>query len=748
MPPEDTRKRVEQFHETLALALLDRKLELASLPVTFYYDADVVLRMIMGFELDRPAGQPPSQAENLVRALLACGFLGTVEMLRPHALEFADNLPRHNTQDVLRQKTKGYIRGSGIEPILEELRKIIHSNRDEESRLETFLAFLRDKGGDTFIAIEKVSGSWLQRLRRHYDSRLILFDDLGPEMDELLTEDGAIVHEITRILRPERPPRFTLSLFNDAAALAMIYRFIQAYESGKIKRAVRFYTETKSVWQAFRRSTRLRELLSYEAPSDKEKPAVGSFAVRDSRYFIMRAWFHGLNPSDKEASLDAVERFACRLSESLKLTGETFEKAVRNMDFDGRQLIELLNGFERLTLMDSIWVRGRIPTAVTDYFEEWTEIFTFAQGEGAGQKVFQKISDIRNEIESKIARIRDWTRDFDLVLRSAEVRRAQIRGQIDDPMRDLGLVRWGYNLSEEERVDLVSLVRPLLQGGDDDVSVQAGELATRIHQGRYDAVQCAVACAALWALGRFEEIVEIVNGLEHGIGEDVSPTLHVVRAAAAMKNGTLDHEQRREIVQRISKLKGGLSDDRRKGVLLGIGYVLYHAWKQEMRGARIHHPSLTDGSSPGEAQEWAAMSFEAGEDASFLLPTGSLAWSFAINHCAYVGMVTGVEPQKSNEYLRELIKLQSFPSWNSRFDDTLGVSYLLEAEVIIERQVQDEDSREYLEHLVKRAGEYFERAKATEIGDIDIDEHLARLDQVKSKFEALRSRIAGGSDGH
>jgi hypothetical protein len=300
-------------------------------------------------------------------------------------------------------------------------------------------------------------------------------------------------------------------------------------------------------------------------------------------------------------------------------------------------------------------------------------------------------------------------------------------------MRDLGLVRWGYDLSEQERAELVALVGPLIQEGEDDISVQAGELATRIQQARHDTVECGVACAALWALGRFNDIVNLMDECTQGGEREPPPSLIVISAAAAMKSGKLSEPNRRELVNRVWSLKLKLPEEERKGVLLGVGYVLYHAWKQEMLGASVRH--LTKENLPEEVKLWARQSFEAGEEAFYLLPTGSLTWAFAINHCAYVGMVTGVEAEKSKEFRDELIKLQGFPVWNNRFDDTLGVYYLLEAE----RLAANSERKRYLsdlEYLVGRADEYFERAKENDFGDIDIKEHVSRLDQVK---EILRS---------
>jgi hypothetical protein len=61
---------------------------------------------------------------------------------------------------------------------------------------------------------------------------------------------------------------------------------------------------------------------------------------------------------------------------------------------------------------------------------------------------------------------------------------------------------------------------------------------------------------------------------------------------------------------------------------MGVAHVAYIAWSRE----RSRHPDV--------AAHWAHTSFESGQHAANALPPGSLTWSFAVNHCAYIGVRT------------------------------------------------------------------------------------------------------------
>ena len=79
-----SQQQVRGFFENLQMAVYDKLLEREGYRIVIYVDADVAVRMVAGFE-----ERGGSEKENLARALINSGFCERVEMVRPHAFEFA-----------------------------------------------------------------------------------------------------------------------------------------------------------------------------------------------------------------------------------------------------------------------------------------------------------------------------------------------------------------------------------------------------------------------------------------------------------------------------------------------------------------------------------------------------------------------------------------------------------------------------------------------------------------------------------
>jgi len=62
-----------------------------------------------------------------------------------------------------------------------------------------------------------------------------------------------------------------------------------------------------------------------------------------------------------------------------------------------------------------------------------------------------------------------------------------------------------------------------------------------------------------------------------------------------------------------------------------------------------------------------------------VLPRLSLPWAFAANHCAYVGSVLRIEPDKTRQALEYLLELRSTHTWHYRFADTLAYREVITA---------------------------------------------------------------------
>lgn len=755
---EGMRNRIERFAKALALALFDRELELLGMSLVYYYDADVIFSTVLGLEADHHRSTESAE-RLLVRALLSCGYLGNFHMLRPHAFELNEKLrrqtqfTRREQQRLFLDRTKQFLRSKGILKKMEQLHEVIAENdvsssQDEKTKVQRFLGILRDVAGETFARIEQCNGTWWQRLKRYFDDSLLCLDRLGPETDELLQTYEKEIYEINAILKPMRP-KYSLNVFQDALALTILHHLLKAQTQEMSGEVVRFYSETTKMWTPIRDSSRLQELLSYPRPLTEQIPTPpgAELILRDSHYFIMRAWFEELAPGNhtsRSGALGALKALSEKLEWLVGLPEEDIGRAMDEVELDGSNLSELIEKFENLAIMDYVWTSKRIPDELKNLeaLRQWTKVFEYAERSDTEEIVFEQIQNIREELESKVSRMRGWSRNFKRFIAAAERTRSRVSGKVEDLMRDLGLVRWGYALNDIERENLLTTVDAILQADDVDLSMEASRVATRMEEARHDPRQCLVVCGVLWAVGCFEGIVNLVNECEeNNTHESLPPSLSVIQAAAEVRTRRLSsREKRRRIVERVLKLQANLPEDQRTGVLLGVGYVLYHAWKLEKVGSSIGIHAAED--LEAEVREWAEKSFTLGEEASKALPPNELAWAYSINHCAYVGIMTGVEPEKAEKHFERLLELESFPTlWNARFADTVGSYYLLEAQRLWDESSPEDREKLNLSRHFNSAREYFDKAKALDIGDIDIDEHINRLNLLENKYEHLKGSL-------
>lgn len=759
--PSTLVERLVRFSRSLGLALFDRRLELDGCNLVFYYDTNVVYHMILGFETD-PVGQGKTVRQRLVRSLLGCHRLGVVNMLRPHALELEkklDLLPkptRKEEESALRARVRQHLQTNSITQVLSELHDVAvdGSVASEGERSERFLSILRQlEGAEAFIAIEQVSGIWSSRLRRYYDTNLLRFEELGPNVGELMRDHRGLVLDILPVIEEAKDGNRTASL-HDSMALAVLRLMTRDSAENRTRRRVRFYTHDDILGGLLQRDDRLRAY--------RDEPAVGLSSVggegfasvlRDDDYFLMRLRFEELGfgrGATSLTSLEEVERLYLEIRDSL---GENegldiSEETLQHIRWRGQPLLEVLSEFEDLALMDSIWARHDLPKELVENLNQWTEVFEFARSGEFREALDQKVADIQEDLSSKVSQMRRWVDDFRSLLRDSRSWRRRIHREIESPMRDLGLVRWGYSLSAEAQQRLIESVKSLLQAGQEhpdqeELNETCSQLAGHWEEARRDLDECLFVAAILWTVGKYDALVELVHECQGAVGGKLPPTLVVLQAAAELK--ALDDDpksneegfaQRKILVDRVLELWGSLSGPTRGGYLLGVGYVLYHAWKSESGAIDVGDASSAVAI---EVQEWATRSLEAGREARRLLSGGSLAWAFAVNHCAYVGLVTGAATEEESEVERRaLVKLQGEPVWNSRFADTLGCYYLYSMDR--EWELSSVGGRQGLdfERRISRAEAYFSEALELDFGDIDLAKHIQMLEDLKDRYGAVR----------
>lgn len=778
--------RLRRFSMSLGYALYDKKLEMLNLPVVYYYDNDVIYNMILGYERELPRGDRRdggkrgdssvnhTPQQSLVRSLLSCGRFGTMNMLRPHALELDSKLrskvkpTSRDEWEAERAKALQYIEQTETGKILAELNSIVSQGpgTPRDVMLEQFLRVLISEGFDTFVKVEQLRGSWFNRLNFFHDRELISFERLGPKIDLLMSESRGLVFAILNILEKFRPGARVPNL-NDSIALAILHRKVTERDARKDADIVRFYSHNRALREAVSEDRVLCSLLSHGVAltsDDAEDAAETHFrsVVRDDDYFLMRLRFTPLGPGISGADQDdlaQVEQLHEDLCEILQANpeSEAYLADLEKIKWQGEPLLKVLKEFEDLSLMESIWKPEGLPPDFGQDLEKWTAVFRFVETGEVSDELDERVEVAQNELSSKVSHIRQWAEAFKVLQRASRLTRRRLEDldrQFDepDPMRDLGLVRWGYRLSEESKEKLVGSLRSLLQMDSEHLDQEelddvCSQLASRLVAAQRDVSECLLMSAILWALGEHKELVEIIDQYDAKASRKIPPTLSVLRAAARLKGLPSDSPESKEklfgekqtLVNDILQLAESLDKEGEREILLGVGYVLYHACKSESHGRRLADRHFPEGEFRKVVDQWARRSYEAGETAVGLFGSDTLQFAFAINHCAYVGLVTGcAETNEVEAYRDTLLGLKGTSVWNSRFEDTLGCFYLLPMEDEWNSTAANRRGSLDFDNGIERAERHFKTALEMDFGDIDLPSHIDRLETLKSRYQKAK----------
>lgn len=248
------RCRLRRFANALAIALYDRELELSTHSITYYYDADVIFKMIVGLEHESFG----TAEQRVVRALLSCGIFGDFCMVRPHAFELNEMIRRHAKQsartspEAFLGRARQFLDRKGIADTMSRLRSLVSGENgqghEEATKVRRFLKILGNSPGDTFAYIEQTNGTWWERLGRYRERKLLRLDQMGPEIDELIDERVDSLRAINSILTRKRSaPNQSINVFRDALAVAILTELIRSADEGSAVSLVRFYTETHAL---------------------------------------------------------------------------------------------------------------------------------------------------------------------------------------------------------------------------------------------------------------------------------------------------------------------------------------------------------------------------------------------------------------------------------------------------------------------------------------------------------------------
>jgi len=142
-----------------------------------------------------------------------------------------------------------------------------------------------------------------------------------------------------------------------------------------------------------------------------------------------------------------------------------------------------------------------------------------------------------------------------------------------------------------------------------------------------------------------------------------------------------------------------------------------------------------------KVRSYARRSYELAKEAYDNLEVNSLPWAFAVNHLAYVGVVTDYKPEESLRYLEILLRLKPNPAvWSPRFDDTIGTYHLILAEREWYSKYEEAKNEDRIKQNLQAAKKFLLYAKDKDPGDIDVEEHLERVDLLAGQIPSGRKR--------
>ncbi|HEX6161264.1 MAG TPA: hypothetical protein VF111_13910 [Thermoanaerobaculia bacterium] len=760
------RGHLQAFSEALNHAILDRELELQR-PVTYYYDADVLIWLVLGFQ-NEPTGAATDEKIRLVHALLAAGYLGNVHVLRPHALEFYSVIRRQpeyrapRVADGFNAKVRRYIKSRGVTTAIQGLLAELRREKDPEKRVDILLSRFREHGAETFATFALANGTWQQRLRSMGRSILRFDWSDGEDLDESLTTDD--VWHFYRAIAGRRPSPDLRSVNNlaDAASMAALSRMVTSRTT-----PVRFFTTTRGLRDLVD-DRRAAELLTC--------PFTNTTILRSAEYYIVRACFEALRfPPPPNSTAEVVRRdttpsfglaelriVSNQLSKALAATAagdndvdDQLTQFVEEIDVEGAPLPDVLARIEQSSFLDGIFANypppDRLRNVVTEIDAAWAalddrkhEISSRLRDEiHIGAEELQKsLANELKDLEATLKLIRH------LIERATKLGREEGQARVPDPMRDLGMVRWGLDPGERGSAVISDFMTTIFSADyfDNEKLTRACAVVAEHAMAPADEEFCAAACCILWTMSLFDDVEETITRFE-SISEDMRepmpPGFHVMRRAARVRSRAVSGNQADVMVERLRHhiKRGGAEQGR---LMLGLGYVLFFIWQREQQ--RLSRNSGSE--DQASLQKWADDSFRCGVEAARLIPDEDvLGAAFALNHQAFVGMATGNSSDEELRQLREELQKYRFDEnvWNYRFADTVA---MLRHRVAKRAQEQLRNTESAAERKELRDQACFALRTATETlvksrpyyGDHEIQQHLEAIHDLQIDLACPDSR--------
>jgi len=593
--------------------------------------------------------------------------------------------------------TDRYLQNKGVLDNVLKLRSILEARGPQTDRLETFLRVLRETGTDTFVAFELTDGTSLERLRR-LNRSILRFEHFGPDVRTILRSSEVWrLNDSIAAARPPLRPAMTVNNLIDAAALAALHQLVLNSKQSADAPMVRFYTTSSSVISAIESNA---DMFTYELPAVWQREAKwrAGYVFRSTEYYVLRASFEALRfttlapainqnvsfseqPLPPAITLADLERVWRELTDALTRDDDELAREVEErITIGGRPLWKVIVDIEHASFVERLFNNYHTPPALRSLIDDAVLVFGSDDPAAARTRLRQQIIDEAHEmsavLEQRLAGLQSWL----AIVRNIRKSLRKINGvagnfDVENPLRDLGMVRWGALVTEQGLGFATTTARALFSADETVVGRATAELAESAF-GPHDESGCFATCSVLWMLGLFKDVIDAINRLDDHISsasnKNLPVGLGVMRAAARLRIADKEFsrsekETHIDLLERLVIATGGQGR-----LYLGLAYAAYYVARAD---SEITGNSTTDGS------RWSQKSFEWGEHAVSQLVPGELDHAFAINHCAYVGTVFGVFPERTAAYLEQLrqMQMQRAELWHYRFADTIAIADYMSA---------------------------------------------------------------------
>jgi hypothetical protein len=666
----------KRFSNALDDAIYDKQYE-ARTPLLFLYDADLLVKAILGLTNTDPATTLPdvSKSPYIVRALFSVGFLPQAHFLRPHLVE----LERFIRQVSPPGGLEAGFRAQQFRLLAKQWELDRHDARVKEyaQDVAALQSVIRSEGFEIFVKLELCYGGLaydrLLRILPRCAFQESALQRLPMRRNDAFAEE--VAQFISRLMR--RRPKGINNLV-DGYALSELAQHVEA------GRPVRFYTESESLVR-FQHHRRLND---YE----------GRSVWRDAVYFIMRCSFPALSFDHLKAKPHENGSYEWKLEDLIELN-QRLKTIFSDMDSgidvaqieimiqaekagtNGGTLATLIDDFYALKFLSNVFLsRWEVPPAMADFVPFLAAFFQDSRRIADVRLALAKrLVATRKALRVEIGHLARWHADIAYFSNKIESRRRDFEGVVPDPWRDMGLGRWGLDvfLPNSVQRDLSSWLNELA-GDADAVERLASDLALLVSPSRYrNWEDFALAQCELWCLKLYDRIVTEWEENAENIDAPEKEVLRILFLVAQVKTfkaglGETSKAQVARIRTFVDQAQGNLEfirsnlkeiqtrDDRQvEGVAyMGIAHVAYWAW-QRLR--ELNETSI--------ARDMAELSFDAAQHALALFPVRSLAWAFAVNHCLYVGTTSRVRKAEAESMWPELFHANAAYQ-HYRFADT------------------------------------------------------------------------------